>query len=308
MSARHQEPQGGGAKDTDFKEKGVSVVLPALNEAESVSGTIADIHKTLGSQHDWDFEIILVDDGSSDETGQRADDLGVRVIRHPQTMGYGRALKTGIEAAKHEVIAIADPDGTYPIHMLPELLARYAEGFHMVVGQRTGAVYRENIIKSPLRYILKLLVEFTAGRKIPDVNSGLRVFDKKLAQRFFPNLCDTFSFTTSLTLSFMMNSLFVAYVPIEYYKRVNKTKVRLFNDSLRTFLYIVQSALYYSPLKIFILLASVIALFAIAGIGLTAVTGVRGPYYLGVGGLLTAVIVFCMGLLADLLKQILDRH
>ena len=123
----------------------------------------------------------------------------------------------------------------------------------MVVGARTGKYYRESIMKSLLRIILKFLVEFTAGRSIPDINSGLRVFSKKTITNYLQHLCNTFSFTTSLTLAYMMTGKFVEYIPIEYGKRMGVSKVRLFRESLRTLQYITQSIIYYNPLKLFIL-------------------------------------------------------
>jgi hypothetical protein len=108
-------------------------------------------------------------------------------------------------------------------------------GFHMVIGARTGEHYRESMIKDPLRALLKFIVEFTASRRIPDVNSGLRVFSRAVAMQYFPRLSDNFSFTTSLTLAYMMNSRFVDYQEIDYYKRVGRSKVHLFRDSIRTY-------------------------------------------------------------------------
>ena len=147
------------------------------------------------------------------------------MVRHLQNLGYGRSLKDGIAAARYDVIAITDADGTYPIKDIPRLFDVYRAGYHMVVGTRTGEHYRQSAFKSPLRWILQHLVEYTASRDIPDINSGLRIFSQLHATTYFERLCDTFSFTTSLTLAFMMNGLFVVYVPIEYYKRIGKTKV-----------------------------------------------------------------------------------
>lgn len=254
-----------------------------------------------------DVEVIVVDDGSTDDTARIAEESGAKVIRHLQNLGYGKSLKDGILAAAHETIAITDADGTYPVDELPKLLSLHDQGYHMVVGERTGPNYRETVIKSPLRWVLKWLVEFTAGRRIPDINSGLRVFDRSEAVKHFAQLCDTFSFTTSLTLAFMMGNKFVFYTPISYHKRVGRTKVRLFSDSLRTLQYIAQAVLYYDPLKIFAALSLFCILLSISGFLTTLIFDLRSTYFLGIGGLLVAVIVFCCGLLADLLKQIMHK-
>ena len=149
----------------------------------------------------------------------------------------------------------------------------------MVVGSRTGEHYRQSLIKSPLRWILQHLVEYTASRSIPDINSGLRIFSRDHATSYFARLCDTFSFTTSLTLAFMMNGLFVVYVPIEYYKRVGKTKVRLLSDSLRTLQYIAEAAVYYNPLRIFMLLSIMLLAASVVLIGLNVFLHTRSHFF-----------------------------
>ena len=283
----------------------ISVVIPAYNEEAGIAHTIDRLRHTLAQSTIKDWEIVVVDDGSSDGTGRVAEAAGVRVIRHLERLGYGRALKEGIAAAKHDNVAIADADGTYPIAALPVLFAKYQEGYHMVVGQRFGPEYRESMLKSPLRALLKWLVEFTAGRKIPDVNSGFRIFDRREAMQYFPRLCNTFSFTTSLTLAYLTHGRFIAYVPIDYAKRIGKSKVMLFRDTLRTIQYIVQAILYFNPIKIFIVLSGCALLFSGAGVALAALSGWSHPFWIGVAGVLVAFVLFGLGLVADLLRQIM---
>ena len=177
----------------------------------------------------------------------------------------------------------------------------------MVVGARSGDHYRESAIKAPLRYLLKWLVEFTTGRRIPDVNSGLRVFSRADAMPLLDDLCNTFSFTTSLTLAYLMTSRFVGYVPIDYHSRVGQTKVRLFRDSLRTLQFIVQAILQYNPLKLFILVCAIEALIGVLLLAVWQVSDSSVAFSLGAGSLLMIVPVFCLGLLADLLSRILAK-
>lgn len=286
----------------------ITILIPAYNEVKIIAKTITSLKETLGAFPDLgEIEILVIDDGSDDGTEAEVEETGASVIRHPHNVGYGQALKTGIRAAKYDTIVIIDADLTYPVQAIPALVADYKNGFDMVVGARTGHYYAGGALKGPLRIVLKFLVEFAAGRKIPDANSGLRVFSKSTIGNYLSHLCDTFSFTTSLTLAYMMTGKFVKYIPIEYHERVGNSKVRLFKDSLLTLQYITQSIIYYSPLKIFLLLAGCLVIIAMLGFLLGAITGLGAPYYLGIGGLLMAIIIFCLGLLADLLKQIMAK-
>jgi len=283
----------------------ISVVVPALNEEPVIGRTLAELRDACATSGLAGAEIIVVDDGSTDRTGAIAAEAGARLVRHPHNVGYGRSVKDGVGAATHDTIVIIDADGTYPLEALPQMLAEFHRGVDMVVGARTGDQYRD---KAPLRAILKWLVEFTAGRRVPDVNSGLRVFSKSTLQPYQDHLSDTFSFTTSLTLAYMMTGRFVSYVPIGYRERVGRTKVRLLRDSLRTLQYIVQAITYYNPIKIFLLLAAACLLLGILGAGIAAAADLRGALLIAVGGAVTAVAVFALGLVADLLRQILAAN
>jgi glycosyltransferase involved in cell wall biosynthesis len=280
----------------------ISVVIPAFNEERAVRATVESVRAILAKIDAGNAEVIVVDDGSSDRTAEEAEGAGARVIRKPQNIGYGHSLKIGIAAAKNDTIVITDADGTYPAESIPDLLAQYRKGFDMVVGSRTGKFYRESWLKAPLRRILQSLVEFTAGRAIPDVNSGLRVFSRKTIMPFFDHLSDAFSFTTSATLAYMLRRKYVEYVPIPYNQRIGSTKVRLFRDSLRTLQYITQAILFYNPLKIFLVL--VFAL--VVGAGVLLLLGLFGFGFastLAIQCLIAAALLFAIGMLADLIRQ-----
>jgi glycosyltransferase involved in cell wall biosynthesis len=285
----------------------ISVVIPALNEQDEIAATVTRVHEVLSASGIGAHEILVVDDGSRDETGRRAEQAGARVLRHPHNVGYGRSLKDGIRAARYDTIVINDADGTYPIETIPDLIACYNQGYDMVVGARSGKHYRESLIKMPLRRILRWIVEFTAGRSIPDINSGLRVFRRSTIMEYYDNLCDTFSFTTSMTLAYMMTGKFVAYVPIDYNKRVGKSKVRLFRDSMKTLQYIVEAAIYYNPLKMFVLMTCIVIATSLVSFILALVAKLNVFFYVGVGGIISSAIIFSLGLLAVLLRQIMVK-
>ena len=285
----------------------ISVIIPALNEKDAIADTISGIKGTLDGAGLQPYEIIVVDDGSSDGTGDRARAAGAKTLTHPHNVGYGRSLKDGIAAACYDLICITDADGSYPIERIPELIEDYQCGFDMVVGARTGKHYRESIIKSPLRWILKQVVQYTASRKIPDINSGLRVFSRSTSTKYFSHVSDTFSFTTSLTLAYVMNNKFVKYRQIEYHERIGKSKVRLLRDSLRTIQYVLEAATYYNPMRMFVFFSMVCIIIAIISFVGGVLWQVTSAFFLGVGAILLAVLVCAMGLLAVLLKQIMNQ-
>lgn len=284
----------------------LSVVIPAFNEVSVIESTINEIKKIFSENEYTDAEIILVDDGSSDNTSEAAIKAGAATIVHPHNIGYGRSLKDGIEKARFDMIVITDADGTYPLEKIPELVNEFSKGFNMVVGARQGENYDESFKKKILRLILKKLVEFTAGRKIPDINSGLRIFSRKEIFPFFSKLCDTFSFTTSLTLAYMMNGKFVKYIPIDYKKREGATKVRLFRDSVRTLQFIIEAILFYNPIKIFIVFCVSLIGFAFFNFMLSFIFRLTVTFYLGVGCILISVILFGLGLLSVQLKHLIS--
>ncbi|MBL94795.1 MAG: family 2 glycosyl transferase [Magnetovibrio sp.] len=284
----------------------LSVVIPAYNEGAAIKATVETLKGALTGAETIDkFEIIVVNDGSSDGTGDILEELkGIRVIHHPHNIGYGKALKTGIKAAKFDAIAISDADGTYPINEIPRLLEIYNAGYDMVVGARTGSVYRGSGLKFRLRRALRVLVEFAAGRSIEDINSGLRIFSRKTSMLFFHRFSDRFSFTTSITLVYMFRGKFVVFSPIDYYDRLGSTKVGLFRDSIRTFQQIVQLINYYNPIKIFVILCLFLTSVSSFPIFYGVLVGSENAILLGVGGLILIPLIFALGLVADVTSQI----
>lgn len=286
----------------------ISIVIPAYNEAAGIGTVLAEVRQMLDGTPDLaGAEIIVVDDGSKDATSERATSAGARVVRHPHNLGYGRTLKDGILAASHDTIVIIDADGSYPAGDIPRLVRRFQDGFDMVVGARGGPNYRESAIKGPLRFILKFLVEFTAGRRVPDVNSGLRVFSRATVTPYMRHLSNSFSFTTSVTLAYMLTGRFVTFEPIEYRARIGTTNVRLVRDSLRTLQYIVHAITVYNPIKLFLLLALACGLIGAVCFAL-AIAGVfPGGAIAGVMAIVSAILVFGLGLVADLLRSSRDQ-
>jgi glycosyltransferase involved in cell wall biosynthesis len=253
----------------------VTVVGPAWNEEGAIGREIERLRATL-EKADIPHEILVIDDGSTDGTAVEAHRCGARVVEHRQNLGYGRSLKAGILAARHDLIAITDADGTYPVERLPELLER-ARDYHMVVGQRTGRHYHGSLAKRLGRICFRTLGEFAAGRRIPDINSGFRVFRRSQILPFFPAISSGYSFTASSTLLYMLNDLFVDYIPVEYHSREGASKVKPLRDTLRALQIVVEVILRYNPIKIFLLLAApFVAAWLAFLLGAIAPTGWRG--------------------------------
>lgn len=286
--------------------EGVSVVLPALNEAEAIAEQIAALEAVLRTV-DVPSEVIVVDDGSSDGTGALAEKAGALVVTNPINSGYGASLKRGIQAARYEHIVICDADGTYPVNRIPDLLREAERGFDMVVGARTGRYYRGSLLKHPWRLVYLELCRFVTGVKIPDANSGLRVFKKKLVLDFFDDLCLGYSFTTTLTLAALSSGAFVKFEPIDYMKRIGKSKVRFFIDALRTAQLIVQTILLYNPIKLFLLMAFPPAVVAIVCLGL-AIGYASGALAVAATVAATAsLMTFSFGLILDVVRKAVRR-
>ncbi|MDD5680760.1 MAG: glycosyltransferase family 2 protein [Candidatus Omnitrophica bacterium] len=283
----------------------ISVIVPAFNEEGAIESVLRDIDNALGNFAD--YEIIVVNDGSTDKTAEgvkKAKVKNLSIISHVENLGYGKSLYDGILAAKYSCIAIIDGDGSYPAASILELYKYYPQ-YHMVIGARKGREYGKGIVKRCARILFTHLVEYASGRKVLDVNSGLRIFNKDIVMKFQDSLCTGFSFTTTLTLIFSLNHYYIKYVPVEYMERKGKSKVRHFKDTLRAGQIIVETILYYNPVKLFLLFATV---NAGVGIVLEVLNYVffKSTFLTIISALcITSFLpIFGMGLIADQLKKI----
>lgn len=283
-------------------DRAVSVVIPAYEESAHVAGQIRAVREVMESSG-WRFEILVVDDGSADDTARRAAGEGVRVLRHRRNRGYGAALKTGIAAAAHDWILITDADGTYPPEAIPALLAK-AEHNDMVVGARTGDEVHVPLVRRPAKWFLRRLAGYLAGERIPDLNSGLRLMRRDLIERYQHLLPSGFSFTTTITLATACNEHDMEYVPIDYHARLGESKIRPRHAYDFTLL-ILRTIVFFNPLKIFIPAGAVLALAGLAKLGYDIVIGNLSES--AVFALLAALIVWALGLLADQNARIAQR-
>ncbi len=284
-------------------EEGLTVVIPALDEEGGIAAVVREVRDALNA-HGVAFEIIVVDDGSTDATSAIASAEGATVIRLPENRGYGAALKVGIERARHDIVAITDADGTYPAGALPQLYDTLLRGYDMVVGARLGDVAIP-AARRPAKWLLQRLATYLAGRRIPDLNSGMRVMRRALPLRFEHILPAGFSFTTTITLAAVCTDALVRYESINYRPRIGQSKMRPLHAFDILFL-VLRSIVYFNPLKVFVPLAAMLF-----GIGFCKLV-----YDLWVGdfsesallGLLGALLVLAVGLLSDQISRVALRR
>lgn len=239
----------------------MSVVIPAFNEEKAIAQVIRELDAELRSA-DIEAEIIVVDDGSPDNTGREAHGAGARVLRHRSNRGYGAALKNGIAAASHDIIAITDADGTYPAKHIPQML-RVLDRADLVVGARVGANVHIPLIRRPAKWALNKLANFVSDSRIVDMNSGLRVFRRDVVMQYFPILPDQFSWTTTLSLSMHCDKYAVEYVPIEYRHRTGSSKIMPWDAGTFAVL-ILRTAMLFRPLRVFLPMVLVCLAYGIA--------------------------------------------
>lgn len=276
----------------------LSVIIPAFNEEGAIGPTIERVRACL-TLAAISHEIIVVNDGSTDATRERAEAAHARVVQMAHNGGYGRALKAGIAVGRSELVAIIDADGTYPAEKLPEMveLARYND---MVVGDRGISMKGVPLIRRPAKWVLNNIAGLLARHKITDLNSGLRVFRRPILESFIYLLPDGFSFTTTITLCMLSSGRNVAYTPIIYGKRVGTSKIRA-TDFLRFMTLVFRMTVYFQPLRIFMPVAAL--LFLIGMLKAVYDVYIDNLSETAVLGILGGIMVWSLGMIADMIAR-----
>ena len=224
----------------------LSIILPAKNEVGAVGDTVSRIRLVFP-----DAEVLVVNDGSTDDTARVAEAAGARVITHPYSMGNGAAIKTGARHATGEVLVFMDADGQHDPADIPRLLARLNDGLDMVVGARQSGS-QASVGRGLANRFYNALASWMTGQKIEDLTSGFRAVRADKFREFLYLLPNGFSYPTTCTMAFFRAGYGVAYVPIMAAQRIGKSHIRLIKDGIRFLLIIFKIGTLYSPLKLFL--------------------------------------------------------
>lgn len=278
----------------------ISIVLPAKNEAEGLRRTLP---RLLACQPE--AEIIVVDDGSADETAEVARAFNVQVLSAPYSMGNGAAIKRGARAATGEVIVFMDADGQHDPDCISALLKELDAGFDMVVGARDSAG-QASVGRSAANGFYNRLASWMTGHRVADLTSGFRAVRADKFREFIHLLPNGFSYPTTSTMAFFRSAYPVAYVPIPVAKRVGKSHIRPIRDGVRFLLIIFKIATLYSPLKLFL---PATAVFFATGLGYYAYTFFTMARFTNMSTLLfsASVIIFLIGLVSEQITSLTYR-
>ncbi len=272
----------------------VSIIIPAFQEIPTIETTVRHVLKvaaSLGCEH----EVIVVDDGSTDGSGEAARAAGAQVLTQPYNMGYGAALKTGIRFASYRTVVLVDADGQHNPGDIPRLL-KERDRFDMVVGRRKGTA-GSHLWRKPGKLFLRWFANSLAGRTIPDLNCGFRAMDREMALRYLPIMPKGFSFSTTITLAALKGGYSVQYIPIDVANRAGSSTVRA-ADGFRTIMLIIRLVTLFAPLRVFLPISALtfaVGLFyTIQGYFITGVASLKGMI-----AVLAAVQFFLFGIMVD---------
>ncbi len=281
----------------------ISVIIPANNEEAGIAAVIHRVVKVM-TDLDRSFEIIVVDDGSTDETALNAQRAGAKVVQHPYNIGNGAAVKTGIRNARGEIMVMLDGDGQHPPEEIPNLLHKL-KNHDMVVAART-----QNSETSAHRDLANRIyngfASYVCSRRIEDLTSGFRAIRANIARQFVSLLPNKFSYPTTITLATVRSGYSLAYVPVQTARRHanSRSKIRLVRDGSRFFLIIFKVTTMFSPMKIF-LPVSLLTFLVGLSYGLYKIFALEARYGPTSAMLITvSILMFLIGLVSEQVAQL----
>jgi glycosyltransferase involved in cell wall biosynthesis len=282
----------------------LSVVLPARNEALNLPALLQELRAVLAALPLAAVEIVVVDDGSTDGTGDLARAAGARVVRHEESLGNGAAVKRGIRESRGDWILLLDADGQHPPAAIPAMVD-LAERYDMVVGSRGGG--GGSLHRNFANRVYNLLATYVSGHRIPDLTSGFRLLRADVAKDLVQLLPNTFSYPTTITMTMLKAGYAVAFAKIDVRPRRGKSHVRLFADGSRFFLIILRIATNYAPLRVFL---PVSLLFAAIGVGWYCWTWWTEGRFTNMAVLLLgqATMLFALGLVSEQIAALRNQR
>jgi glycosyltransferase involved in cell wall biosynthesis len=274
----------------------ISVVIPVKNENEAIGEVIRSVIKNIP-----DCEILVINDGSTDDTAKTAMEAGAKVINHPYNMGNGAAVKTGIRKATGDKIVLMDGDGQHNPDDIPALLEA-SKAHDMVVGARLLRTHA-NVFRRLANTTYNLLASYVTKINIKDLTSGFRVMDRETAIRYLHLLPNTFSYPTTITMAYLRSGRSICYIPVNARRRKGKSKISILYDGFRFLIIIIKIATLFSPLNVFL---PVCFFFFFLGIVNYAYTYLAQGRFTNMSALLfiTSVILFMMGLISEQITQL----
>lgn len=270
----------------------ISVVIPARNEALALPDCLGRVRAILPQA-----ELVVVDDGSADATPAIAAEFGARVISHPYPKGNGAAIKTGARTATGDILVFMDADGQHRPEDIPRLLAKLDEGYDMAVGAR-GMGDHAGVHRGLANTVFNRLASWMVNNRVEDLTSGFRAVRAELFRRFLYLLPNSFSYPTTITMSFFRAGFSVAYVPVAMPPRIGKSHIRPLHDGVRFILIIIKIGTLYSPLKLFL---PVSAAFFATGLGYYLYTFLTTHRFTNMSALLfiAAILTFLIGIVSE---------
>lgn len=278
-------------------QQSLSIILPAKNEARNIQQVLEDLSLICPQA-----EIVVVNDGSTDDTEKIAKAAGARVISHPYSMGNGAAVKTGARYAVGEHLVFMDADGQHNPEDVPVLLAKLEEGFDMVVGARRPETHA-NLFRRFANYFYNRFASIMTGHKIQDLTSGFRAVRATRFRKFLYLLPNGFSYPTTSTMAFFRSAFPVAYIPIHAGKRKGRSHIRIIKDGLRFVYIILRIGTLFSPMRLFLPISILLFFTGIGFYGYTFYTMGRFTN-MALLLLLSSVFMFLMGVVTELISAL----
>lgn len=279
----------------------ISVIIPAYREEKVIAQVVSRVCQVLDTARK-DYELLVIDDGSDDNTAGEAQKAGARVISHPYNIGNGAAVKTGIRKAKGKILVMMDGDGQHSPEDIPRLL-EHMDSYDMAVGARRNDS-QTSTHRNLANRIYNVFATYICKREIQDLTSGFRAMRADMAHQFVSMLPNTFSYPTTITLAVVRGGYSLVYVPITTRLRVGQSKIKLFKDGSRFLLIIIKIATLFSPMRIFLPVSGVMFLTGL-GWGLFKIFFMGARYGPTSAMLMTmAVVVFMVGLVSEQIAQL----